>query len=250
VALQLERLRERMFQRETARNAKERETAVARADSVGQFASSVSREVFAPLSVAAVNVRFLAEMVESGSIGAHQAEITEVTRDLRQAVERMHNVVVAMQSFVSADARPLEVVRLSDVVQEALAAVPNPHRISVEVGVKTDERAVARRELLEKVMDVLLDNAIGAVADVPNPRVVVRVYRHAGEPRISVRDNGPPITSEIKDRIFQPFFQPRAAHRKNIGLAVCREFVARMGGALTLAPGDEGACFRIRLRSA
>jgi C4-dicarboxylate-specific signal transduction histidine kinase len=179
---------------------------------------------------------------------ASARDLAEVTGDLSDAIEKMHRLVGEMREFVRADARPLEGVRLSDIVEEALALAPNPSKVSVEVSIASDERAVARRELLERVMDTLLSNAIGAAAHTQEPHVSVRVYRHAGESRISIRDSGPCIPIDLRDRIFEPFFHPRGAPRGDVGLAVCREFVSRMGGTLSLAPGNRGACFRIQLR--
>jgi C4-dicarboxylate-specific signal transduction histidine kinase len=82
------------------------------------------------------------------------------------------------------------------------------------------------------------------------PQGTVRVYRWSGEARISVRDNGPGVKQELRSHIFEPFFSTKAEESVGGGLALCRELVARMGGALTLASGEDGACFRIHLRPA
>jgi signal transduction histidine kinase len=66
---------------------------------------------------------------------------------------------------------------------------------------------------------------------------------------LSVRDNGPGIPEELRDRIFEPFFTTRRGEGgTGLGLALCREFAARMGARLTLwTAAGRGACFRVHL---
>ena len=244
VALWLERLRERMFQRDSTKHALERATAQARAEAIADFASSVAQQIQHPLFVADLNLRTL----HAGAL-AHQ-ELAELAGDLGDAVAQMHRAAVEIRSFVVPGSRALEVVRLSELVREAMASNANPHRVPVELEVVTDERAWVHREPLEMVIDRILEHAMDAAAEDNRPRVHVRIYRHAGEPRISIRDNGPPVGPECQHSLFQPFFLAHDGCGRRIGLAPCREYVARMGGALTLAPCEDGMIFRIRLQAA
>ena len=67
---------------------------------------------------------------------------------------------------------------------------------------------------------------------------------------LSVRDNGPGVPLEFQEKIFEPFFTTRRElGGTGLGLALCREYAARMGATLSLwsTPG-RGACFRVTLR--
>ena len=80
--------------------------------------------------------------------------------------------------------------------------------------------------------------------------VRTHVYGSADEAVLSVRDNGPGVPPEIRDRIFEPFFTTRRGKGgTGLGLALCREYAAQMQAQITLwtAPG-RGACFRIHMR--
>jgi len=94
----------------------------------------------------------------------------------------------------------------------------------------------------------LLQNAIDATADCPNPQILVRVYRAALEARISIRDNGPGVPKELQQRIFEPFFTTKGERGTGLGLVLAHHAVERMGGAVTLGPTRTGAVFRVRLR--
>jgi signal transduction histidine kinase len=66
------------------------------------------------------------------------------------------------------------------------------------------------------------------------------------ELRISVRDTGPGIPDEIRDRIFDPFFTTRQSG-SGIGLANVQKIVLAHGGSLSLQTSGHGSVFRVHL---
>lgn len=67
--------------------------------------------------------------------------------------------------------------------------------------------------------------------------MVVEVFRKDAVARIEVKDNGPGIPAEFRDRIFQKFSQADASDSRQkggtgLGLAISRELVERMGGQI------------------
>ncbi len=67
--------------------------------------------------------------------------------------------------------------------------------------------------------------------------------------KITVRDNGPGIPNEIKDKIFQPFFTTKPAGQgTGLGLSLSYDIVKAHGGELKVeSRGGEGAEFIIKL---
>ena len=105
-------------------------------------------------------------------------------------------------------------------------------------------------EPLQQVVENLLANAFHALRHIDAPEVLPRVCRRSAEARISVRDTGSGVPAALRERIFELLFTTKGSEGTGVVLAICREFLARMGGALTLASGGTGACFRIRLLAA
>ncbi|MFN3302907.1 MAG: sensor histidine kinase [Roseateles sp.] len=69
-------------------------------------------------------------------------------------------------------------------------------------------------------------------------------------PRIwlRVRDNGPGIPAELRDRIFEPFFTTKSKGvGTGLGLAVSRSIARDHGGELALLDEPGGACFCLQL---
>jgi len=249
--LHLERMMRRTIQEELRAEHDERQVVADRVATIGRIAAAMGHEISNPLSVALSTAQILKEsLVDPKRATSVDDDTREVLTDMIESIERMHRIVREVNLLSRGETLTLVPTRLLDVVHDSILHLSNPIRIPIDVKVTSDETALAQADVLERVMSNLLDNALYAVRAVQNPRVTVHVYRTASESRISVRDNGAGVPSGIQDRIFDPFFTTKKGTASGIGLAVCREFLSRMGGALSLAPGEGGACLRIRLKPA
>lgn len=100
-----------------------------------------------------------------------------------------------------------------------------------------------------RVLLNLMNNAFHAVKEVEKPRVVVTTKQEKDNLIITVSDNGPGITEELKDKIFQPFFTTKVTGEgTGLGLSLSYDIVKVHGGLLEIEsqPG-EGAIFKIEL---
>ena len=65
-----------------------------------------------------------------------------------------------------------------------------------------------------------------------------------------MRDHGPGIPPEARERLFEPFYTTRAGGL-GLGLPLCESLAQAMGASLQLAPGNgRGAAFVLRLPAA
>jgi len=67
--------------------------------------------------------------------------------------------------------------------------------------------------------------------------VTVSCDAHRGEVRVVVKDDGPGIPSELRDRIFEPFVSDKE-QGAGLGLAIVKKLVSANGGRVTLATED------------
>jgi signal transduction histidine kinase len=104
------------------------------------------------------------------------------------------------------------------------------------------------RDDVAEVLNILLDNAAKHGGADPSH---VDVSHDANEIRIAVRDGGPGVPREMRERIFDWGGRAGTAPGQGIGLHVARRLVARHGGSLTLADQDaRGSAFVVRLPAA
>jgi signal transduction histidine kinase len=101
--------------------------------------------------------------------------------------------------------------------------------------------------LLEWAMEVLVKNAVDALAGRGGNISLASVPRPEGGAKITVSDDGPGIPRELRSRIFDPGFSTKQSGW-GIGLSLARRIVEENhGGTIRLAPSDRGASFEIIL---
>jgi signal transduction histidine kinase len=100
------------------------------------------------------------------------------------------------------------------------------------------QMVAADEEYLAQIMRNLLSNA--AKYSGPGSTVEVSLEDAEGEVLVRVRDDGPGIAEEESDRLFGLYFRSAGAAATapgaGIGLFVCRELVATMGGRIWAKP--------------
>jgi signal transduction histidine kinase len=101
----------------------------------------------------------------------------------------------------------------------------------------------------------ILRNAAEAMKSQPTRKMVLFTSHNESEIIVSIRDTGPGISKEIRDRVFQPFFSTKidevgisGSFGMGLGLYSCQQLVQQYGGSIELvsSPG-QGATFSIHL---
>ena len=88
---------------------------------------------------------------------------------------------------------------------------------------------------LRQVIHNLLQNAQDALADTPDPRIVIRSETaERGKVRFSVTDNGTGFPENLMNRAFEPYVttKPRGT---GLGLVIVKKIVEEHGGEITIA---------------
>jgi two-component system C4-dicarboxylate transport sensor histidine kinase DctB len=208
--------------------------------------ATIGHEIRNPLAAALANVECLREAAQLPlSEEDHKGTIDDTVIALR----RIQDVMSAVSSLVKGAPPVLEKVSLWGVAERAVASV-RPDDTRIEIAGEQAIRGWGNASLLEQVVANLVQNALDATLGQDRRHVLVRVYAASGEARISVRDNGPGVPASLRQRIFEPFFTTKGERGTGLGLVLVRHAVSRMGGTLSLGPSENGAVFRVRLRSA
>lgn len=96
-------------------------------------------------------------------------------------------------------------------------------------------------EMIEQVLLNILNNAVHALANTPQPEInMIAHINERGKVIIRVADNGPGISQDVQDKIFIPFFSTKK-DGSGIGLSLSRQIVRAHGGNIrvTSVPGKE-----------
>jgi signal transduction histidine kinase len=83
----------------------------------------------------------------------------------------------------------------------------------------------ADRHLIEQVLINLVLNAIDALKDTPDPKMMLSGYLdNDGRIIITVTDNGAGIPADVMEKVFVPFFSTKASG-SGIGLSLCKQIM-------------------------
>lgn len=131
----------------------------------------------------------------------------------------------------------------------------NMHRLMMpslqQKGIETDIilkdpdlQIEADLELLEQVCINLLLNAIEAVKERADPRIILSAAVNANKRAyIKISDNGPGIQPDVIDKIFIPFFSTKKSG-SGIGLSLCKQIMMLHKGNITVqSSAGEGTAF-------
>jgi two-component system, NtrC family, sensor kinase len=226
----------------------ERNEANALVSTTARVTEAICHEVRNPLQAVRLNVGLLQDSNDRERPRLTFEDRKEILKDIDNALNRIDSILTSLNGLARGEKPPVARVDLGEIVGDALRSVRGDSS-AIEVATQADVHGMAARGLLHQVVVNVLNNALDAVRRVKEPKVTVRVYVTAGEARISIRDNGVGIPTNLRERIFEPFFSTKGSDGTGLGLAIARQAVASMGGALTVSGEDPpGACFRIRLR--
>jgi PAS domain S-box-containing protein len=172
-------------------------------------------------------------------------EARELLADLQKAQDRLHRLFEDLRGY----AAPLAPQRCRrDVRQivaeswEALAPLRKGREVSLrEPAFAGDPHCEVDALQCEQVFRNVLENALAACAD---PVVVEVAYSEAqmdgrAALRVAVRDNGPGLSAEQRERIFQPFYTTKS-HGSGLGMAIAARIVEAHGGRIAVGGTDAG----------
>jgi signal transduction histidine kinase len=213
---------------------------------IGRMASSISHDLRHSLAAVVANAEFLSE----AKLDAHQRE--DLYREVRIAVDQMTEMLESLLEFsrTSESLRP-SYGSLREPLERAIQmARANPDAGQVPVTFDYHEPGDAWFDFkrLERAFQNLLLNAFEAVSH-EHGKVELSVRKIAEhEVEIMVRDNGPGIPEDIRDRLFEPFVSSGKQNGTGLGLTVVQKIIQDHGGHITVeSTSQAGTVFRVVL---
>jgi len=204
---------------------------------LGEMSAVLAHEIRNPLASLKGNAQLLAERLEAGTADRRRAD-----RVVAEAA-RLEALTTDLLDFARSGPLDVQPVDPTELVRAAADEV-GAGAITIDAR-DAPERWPLDPARFRQVLTNLLRNAWQASP--PDRPPVARVARENGELIITIRDYGPGLPAQDRDRIFDPFFTTRT-NGTGLGLPVARRIVELHGGRITAedAP-DGGAVFSIHL---
>tara|TARA_B110001454_G_scaffold218991_1_gene249059 strand:+ start:102500 stop:103996 length:1497 start_codon:yes stop_codon:yes gene_type:complete len=174
---------------------------------LGRLAQGIAHELNNPLSVIIGNLEMLnlAKAKQGVTFEMVQKSLASMSRNSN----RMSLIVKKLLNFYKTEDVHFKEVNTTEIIREVISEneyFMNFNRISLYLDV-TDVKIVCDRLYIKQVLTNLMKNAIAAIETQKTSRMItVKGEDVLGEYIISVNNNGVPMSDEIKNKIFTPFF--------------------------------------------
>ena len=214
---------------------------------VGELAAGLAHEIKNPLGGIKAAMQVLAQEAN-------------LSKDDRDVVERVSREVVRLEALMknflnfAKPAKPqLSELNVNDLINMILAfyvkslsdSSGRPVAIALVKNLEPVPSTMADPAQLQQVLLNLLLNAVDSMAN--GGTLGVHTYFEAGSINIEIADTGRGVSSELMDKIFQPFFTTKPKGT-GLGLAISKQLVEQHGGSITVsAKPSGGSVFRVRL---
>lgn len=240
-------IRENYFEPAVEREVRREKRAVVaekQAD-IGELSSTIAHEIRNPIAAAKSLVQQMGEDPQS-------VENQEYARVAIEELDRVERRVSHLLKYAKEEDYEMALVGLAGIVDAALAQLKNKleaAHVRVARNYIGGPTIKADAEKLQRVFGNILDNAIDALASVPENRRI-DVFIENGQPRTaSVRlvDNGAGVAPEKVAKIFNPFFTTKD-HGTGLGMAIAKKIVdAHQGSIEVQSEVGRGTEFRVTL---
>lgn len=144
-----------------------------------------------------------------------------------------------LSKITKANVAKITMMELFEHVQQLMQPTIEKKKIELEVILRDPFLTFeADSNLLEQVLINLILNAIDAVKDVPQPKVILTAEaNNNGKIIIKVADNGSGIKPELLDKIFIPFFSTKKTG-SGIGLSLCKQIMVLHRGNIQIQSNE------------
>jgi two-component system, NtrC family, sensor histidine kinase PilS len=213
---------------------------------VGRLAAGVAHEIRNPLASISGSIELLGQMPQPDDDS--RALMGIVTRE----IDRLNGLLSDLLEYASPRPAKIAPLDLAELVRDTVRVFGQDRGLAgATVDARLDERAGAvpfdgDADKLRQVLWNLIRNAAEAAAQ-GGGHVLVDLEPGAHEVAMRVRDDGPGIPSEYRDRVFEPFFTTKN-RGSGLGLATVLNLVNDHRGSVQLEsqPG-QGTCLTVRL---
>ncbi|CUH82646.1 ATP-binding protein [Tropicibacter naphthalenivorans] len=215
------------------------------------FLSQISHELRTPMT----SIRAFSEILRDtdGLTGEERNKYSSIIHDeairLTRLLDDLLDLSVLENGQVSLNIVQGTLREVLDRAQAAASANENGPALDIQRDLTRESVVLfTDTERLSQVFINLISNA-GKYCDAAQPRLEIRVQKTDKDLLVDFIDNGSGVAPDAQDVIFEKFSRvsDQKAGGAGLGLAICRQITARLGGEISYLPGQGGAAFRVQL---
>lgn len=209
---------------------------------VGELAASAAHEIKNPLAGIYTYLNYFTELENF-----QKNDIIEEIDAMKQSILRVDEIIKSLLSFSRYTPRKVGQFTLTELIEASLVSIRLKIPPQIVILKEFEEDLVVNMDFqhLQQVVINVIFNAVEAIGRNPG-EIVIHTYLSGGDKlpsqemyHISIKDNGPGIDEEFKEKLFQPF-QTTKEEGTGLGLYTCFGLMKSMGGTITINSSGRG----------
>jgi len=208
--------------------------------SLGVMSAGIIHEINNPLNFAATGLFTLRK--KGKHLPPEQlSDYQEVLTDIEDGINRVKTIVSDLRLFTHPDTGSLDEVELKEVVTSALRFLANElnDNVKLERTLPPGLTVRANKHKLIHVLTNLLQNSLDAFRrkafNGEHPTIWIEGRAAPDRVLLTVRDNGPGIAPENRQKIFDPFYTTKeVGEGMGLGLSICYRLMQEFNGEIKL----------------
>ncbi len=216
---------------------------------LGELSSGVAHEVNNPIAVIRGYAEDLLDSGEKASIDA--GELDGALNIIMEQADKVEKITRVLLNLSRKQEMSISSANVCDLINQSIRFASHKgkdKKVTFEKRFGSDvPQIVTDASMLEQVLLNLYNNALDAIEEVGTISTVTNMENDSI--KITIKDNGPGISTENLKKIFNPFFTTKPIGRgTGLGLSTCRRLISRLNGTLgVVSVLGEGTEFTIEL---
>ncbi len=215
--------------------------------SLGRLSAGLIHEINNPLNYARQGLHIIARSTKLLP-EEERADFTDTLKDVEEGVNRVIQIISDLRGFTRNTSQLNHSFDLQTIVNTGLRFFSHIWKEGIQREVDIPDELEIRGDSNQFVQVLInfIQNALDAMAtkkypEGETPCIKLSAFTRRDKVIFSVKDNGPGIPQEIRDKIFDPFFTTKdVGQGMGLGLAICNRIIADHGGRIEVLsqPGE------------
>ncbi len=215
------------------------------------FLSQVSHELRTPMT----SILSFAQILRDGASlkGQEQSRYASIIHDESVRLTRLLDDLLDLSVLENGQVNlNIATGRVQNLIDRSIATViAGDAAMQMQIDCKIPDDLHSLTTDLDRLGQVFINLISNAkkYCDAASPKLQISAHQSGSDVIIDFVDNGIGIPAQDRDFIFEKF--ARVGEQKTggagLGLAICKEIIARLGGEITYLSGHRGAAFRVQV---
>jgi len=213
--------------------------------SLGEMYAGIAHEINNPLTIIDACIRSINKYSDDVEKVKAKAEL------VKKASGRINKIVSGLRKFSRAsehsDRKPHTLAKIIDEAIVLTSSKANRHATPVHIKLESGLQVICDEIEIEQVLVNLINNAIDAVKLLKEKWIKIDLFDQDSFIVLQIRDSGQGISSEHREKLFQPFFTTKVVGEgTGLGLSIVKGLLEQNNATIEVLANDPNTCFEIR----